>query len=490
MKKIPTLVSDVVSYVVIGRNELYLAIFNNKKENVKVRKLIERGVQLKQWKLDENKVNLELRLDEDNNVEAYISSKYLPSENKYLVKNFDKSTAIRILSEAKHDDDIVFSSEFEICFTGEYNELVTFISEEQQSYQEIFDEMIRRFFAESGKKTIKWVPGHRYDNSESTFYYLGDFLSRKKCSGNSDFYNTQEELVPVHFYITRLGKEKTISEVIKNRSIGEADDDIKVLWGNFPRCIDSGQKLELGEKISLSSLYPGLMGNDNPLLALGFLSEGDKLEFTDYVKSKILNWTIDKLKEIIYNYWNLKFGDFNSSGENITLISEEFYNDLSKTDPNICSKTYYQELLNTLGVDVEKEISNILLYWNEDDLCKTYENFVNNLSYFRKRSKILDYTALLRSTDRVIKISDLFGNSLLTSTLIELIKSASNYGQGITDIKIIKINKVDTVTACVVECEDLIDYLGSSITDELKKEILDKKFTKLIVYFEKIEDLE
>ena len=472
MKKIPILVNDLIAYIVIGRKELYLAIFNDKKENGKVKRKISMPVEI--LRLPENKFSLEFQ-PLDFAVETYISSPFLPTPDKYLVRNFDQSTAIRLLCEAKHDK-AVFDSKFEACFTGDDNEKVTFISEEQESYQEVFDEMVRRFFAKSGKKTRKWIPGHRYDNTEKTYYYLGEFLSRKKDVENSVFYNTEDELTIVHFYIENLGEEKTIEEVFKNRHLGKGPGDIKVIFGNLPGCIDSGQKLEPGEEVSLRSLYPG---NKNLLEALCFLSPGDSLDFQPDTIDEVRELVREGLRECLYKSWGIKIKEKNPEN-----LIELFLENLAEQDLNICSKTYHQGLFRALGIILQDETIRVLRDWSEDNLSRTFEDFIENVEYFKKRQSLLSSTSYQREGDPIVKIENLYGKDELTNSLISLINYArSNFGEGVSDYRVIKVGKDKNNIVCRIDCKDLLEYLGENISENLKKEILENKFTKLTIYF-------
>ena len=470
MNKIPILVNELKAYVVIGRRMLYLAFLNDKRENQKVKKLIKEPV--KELSLWDNEFSLKIEVSSDNVPFAYISSSLLPTTEFYEVLNFDRSTASRLLLEGNHTKSI-FNTKVEACFTGEYDELVTFISEDQESYQSMFDEMIRRFFVKEGKKTKKWIVGHRYDSQDETYYYLGQFLSRKNGCDDSTY---QHIPVPVHLYVNKLGKEKTVEEILKNRQFGKGDNDIKAIW-KFHSCLDSGKKIEEGNKVSLKSLY--LTHKDHNLLeALSYLSQGDDVGFSDDIKNAVLDNISLEMKKIVYSLWDIIIKDEE------TLVNE-YIETICYPDSNLKAKNYYTELFNQLGIDLTKVASNVISSWNEDDLSRTFDDYVSNAGYFEKRKSFRSVTADMRDTSSPIYIKDLFGDTELTNKIVELVNySKNNFGEGVDKFTVLTTTS-EELCYCKLTYQDLLDFVGDSISETLKSDMLNKKFTSVSIYFEK-----
>ena len=163
---------------------------------------------------------------------------------------------------------------------------------------------------------------------------------------------------------------------------------------------------------------------------------------------------------------------------------ELFLENLAEQDLNICSKTYHQGLFRALGIILQDETIRVLRDWSEDNLSRTFEDFIENVEYFKKRQSLLSSTSYQREGDPIVKIENLYGKDELTNSLISLINYArSNFGEGVSDYRVIKVGKDKNNIVCRIDCKDLLEYLGENISENLKKEILENKFTKLTIYF-------
>ena len=487
MKKIPIIVTDLKGLVVVGEHEIYLINPNNKIGCRKIKRIIREST--KEITIRKNSFKLSFTLnnyDYLSDIKAYISSDELPTKDMYLVKNFDASTATTILYEAKHNNG-VFDSNFEACFLGD-NE-VTFLSEEMELYKKASDEVIRTFYVKVGKKTTKWKEGHRYDNKEKTFYYLGSFLSHRSAI-TSLYTNVIDCLTPVHFYVENLKPgEKNIEDVIKNRYFGNDEDGIKVIWGkNLPSCLDSGQALEPVKNLVLSSYYDDLI-KKNPYEVPNYLSEGDLLNYKDEFKEKIKNTIISDFKDLMFNSWDIICSDKKDLKENRDILIDQFLYNISKINPNAQYNAYYTEMFKALGIDLEKIATTTILSFDEDSLCENFDTFIENQDYFRKRQSLKSTVSYQRSNDEsIITIENIFGDTELTKTLIKIIDYArDNFGDGVERYKEIGLGvtgtKKPTTCVCTITCDDIINF-SDSLSDNLKKEILDKRFTNLVVYFD------
>ena len=508
MNKIPKLVTDLVAFVVIGKEQLYLAILNDKKEISKVKKRI--GSSVYETKISSNNFNLRLDINSYGEVEAFISNnEKLPKKTEeYKVMNFDESTASKLLLEGKNDHGL-FVESVEVCFSGEHNELVSFVSKDMPSYQLTVDEMIRSFFLESGKKTKKWIPGNRYDNADTTFYYLGTFLSRKESPSTSDFHNTSDQLTPVGLYVNQLKGEKSIDEVLKTRyfSVKDDDDGIKVIWGNKPSCTDSGKYLENDTPITLSSWYLDIINNipekathSSEIFALlNYLSEDDSLEYSTELSILVRDIVRDCLKKTIYDNWNLykaiadeEIGDKYKSSDNEKKLIKLFIDSIK--DSNTYKDTYYTNFFISLNIDLEKLSSEVIQNWNEAELSYTFEDYLKNIEYFSLRYSTVDLsTSFQGSNDTIITIEDLFGNDTeLAKSLLQIVNSARlDYGINITSYEEVKISRTSTMIVAKVTIKDLINFFGgeNNLSEKIKNEIMDKKFSKLVVYCYKDSEL-
>ena len=70
--------------------------------------------------------------------------------------------------------------------------------------------------------------------------------------------------------------------------------------------------------------------------------------------------------------------------------------------------------------------------------------------------------------------------------LIKIIDYArNNFGDGVEGYKEIGVTstKKPITCVCTITCNDIVNF-SDSLSDNLKKEILDKRFTNLVVYFD------
>ena len=503
---LPLLVTDLMSFIVVGQKQLYLAIFNDKRENTKVKKTVKESIT--ERRINDNHFRLKLKIGENWDIEAFISENPdLPTTDEYKVMNFDPNSAYRLLLEAENKKG-EFNEKVEACFLGGEKELVTFTCQEMSSYGDIENEMIRSFFSKSGRKTKKWIPGHRYDNKEKTFYYLGEFYCRKKSGIDSPFFNTIEELTQVGLYVDSLKGEKTIEDVLKGRSFSKSENDegIKILWGEKPGCIDSGEILKQDTPLPmLSSMYLDIIKNtpeivENQLSVynlLSCISMDEPVGYSEEVKDIVKDLVKMGIKKTLFDNWDIprsiedkEIGKKYLMDKNAEKLANLFI--ISLGDNNILEKTYYAGFFGEMGISLVDVAKDVLKDWNEDDFIKTFEDFLKNKEYFSKRSTIKQTTSFQRSGDTKISIKDLYGDSELTDTLKNLIKySRDNFGLGVSSFKEIKMSSKEFTITCKITIDDVIDFLGEDkLTSSLKDEILSNRFTKLTIYFDKNMEVE
>ena len=494
------LVNDVLAYIVMGRKEVFLSAFGDKKQNVQVKKEIDKP--FSELVLGGNEFRLRLSVKPDyEGVSAYVMSPKFPNpEEWYKVKNYLEESSYQVLSEVENDngefpEDIVFEAGF-------VNNSVAFLCSKMSNYKAAMDEMTRRFYIEVGKKTKKWIPGHRYDCAEGTYYYLGKYLSKKKEEFNSTFYNTHEELKEVYIYAKSLGNgEKKISEVFRNGKYGK---DLFVFWNeNFPSCVDSGVALT-DDNPSLHDLWPEMFKNATPdtitpdnlktlFDTLCYQSYSDALDYPRELTTEVKGIIKVLIKNVIFNNWNIErtrkdreIGDKVDKKDNIERIKSLLLNSIG--DGNILSRYYYEGLFKALSINLDDEIEDWLKGWKESDLSTNFDTFTSNIQYFLKRIDIKGITSTQRTGDKIVKISDLFGKEELGVALIDLVNHATNnFGEGVSDFNAVKINRTMNSYACTITLEDLIKFRN---TEELREDILRYKFSKIIVYFDKDQVIE
>lgn len=498
------LVSNVVAYIVLNKSkEVYLSISGDKKHNTKVKKLIDSP--FSELDLGQNEFTLELNVPGYYTEGAYISSPKFPKSEKYKVMNFEYESAPYILSEVENKKGVFNDKKFEAVFSDS-DLKVSFVCSDMSCYKKLLEEMTRKFYAEIGKKTRKWVPGHRYDCTEATYFYLGSFLSRKQDEFNSDFYKSG--LKQVHLFTNSLRPGETkISDVFKNRCFNTYDldedkdrDSIKVLWDDkFPSCVDSGKKLE-DDTPSLADLYETMIDNavnsinidegldDRDIKVifdpLCYVSLTDTYIYSQEISNKVKSILTKIIKDTVYRNWDIKksredrrVGKDVDFGDNVDRLVHLVLSQLS--DGNVLGKYYYMHLFQELGLDISKEISEYLNIWEPSELSENFNTYLENIDYFKRRSQRIVINQLVGDAS----VDSVFGSSELSNTIRDLVNYANiNYGDGVTVYRIDECNKKQTNIFCLISINDLIKFKDS---EKLKEELLSFKFTEVSVYFDK-----
>jgi len=503
------LVSNVVAYIVIGKKKVFLSIEGNKFHNTLVKNLIKTietsSTETKVLGGNEFKLRLEINPN-TYSVNAYISSPLLPTKDEYLVMNFYENSAISIISEVENDkgvfpEDKVFEAIFNFDSGKGYE--VSFVCSDMTNYKQLEEEMTRVFYASVGKKTRKWKPGHRYDSEKETYYYLGEFGSRKIENYNSGFFKDCPKVV--HLYVNTLKEgEKKVSDIFNNRVFdNDSKDGIKVLWDEkFPSCVDSGQKLE-DDLPSLSQYYipmiekvyntEGLDNTSKLLVPLCYKSLHDSDDFSkdvcDFIKNKIISGLI---YNTVYNNWNIvradesyKIGKDVEHGNNVERIVRALISNIK--DYNVASKSYYLDLFKNLSINLSTEVSEFLSdSWDEDSLKEDFDSFRENVKYFNRRGNRIVLNQQSENLEDKKKISNIFPCEL-GDVIKKLVNySLNNYGDGVSVFDVSKFGRLEEVK-CKITLEDILNFRD---TKEIREELFSYLFTEICIYFYKNQGVE
>lgn len=515
--------SDLVAYFPSDRyrDRVYLASPEKKSYKSAVQKIMDSSV-FSEVQLESNVFNL--KIEEDLSIHVKCSD--FPDPNKYYeVGNFHRSiqgwpVIGKIITQIKNNKANFEDVEFEAVFSEDYPGDVYFISAEMSEYKSAFEEMKRRMNCSLNKKVKKWIPGNRYDTLTDTYYFLGEFKSRKSNELNSD-YLEDSKMTSVYLYTSELMNETKISEVLKSRKLGVLDEDINILY-SLPSAVDSGKVLE-NDVNNIEDFHEDILNNSikgySEVSEYGYLKylhtkhifnilsiQGDNNSSN---KPSVINsiTTVIKnlLTESLLTYWDTNrnnkdqyIGKDNSIEENIKNLTKRFYYDIK--DENSLRCLYYPKLFSELGIDVESIAEKVIINNSPEELIK--DNFKSYLStgsiYFQNHH--LDKTCRvskqrIKSTNYsldIVTLEQLFPNTQnLLSDLKQLIEFArGNYGLGVrnyyeTNIGTKKSPKV--YVTINVNILDLINYYGGidKVPQTVSTEIMSDKFWNLEVLIDK-----
>lgn len=459
-----------------------------------------------------------LKVTEDFKVqgscEDLLGGEYLTIENfsqKFLGKLFLQNTVT---------NGVLVGEEFEVAASDETGKVI-FVSQEMEEYDDCFDEMVRRLnVSMNKKKTRKWIPGHRYDDEQGSYYYLGKFNSHRQDDYGSEFVSGLGS-VECHIVSTNCRNFKKISEVFRNKDFR---DGLKVLY-KLPSMIDVGQKLEddidSGEIDYNKDIIPDLfirsykqyMGgtfiDDNVIpsifdaLCYVDITRAESSVENNDVKTIMADIVRSQALKTLITFWNTnipacKIGENVSDQDNVKYINEHVW----KIDKNVLAPIYYRELYSYYGINIEEIISSCISGFSiKRDILGDFENYYKYLPYYFKyrNSDISTRNCNLRqksakanrysTPEKIVSISDLFGNSEeLKTLLIEMANKAKDtYGIeachsfGIYNVGTKK--DVNSYARFCINIDDILKYKKGipGLTENLKNEIMRTQFRELMV---------
>lgn len=452
--------------------------------------------------------------------EVFIKTSQLPTLGWTLVANFYGPSVWNILSQCSSDHGIL-NGKFKISFTESDLKVVSLVSPDMKEYTEANNEMTRQLRCEIGRKTRTLKPGHRYDLPKETRYYLCPIVSRKLNNRASDFQDDITTSKTNGYMYTNLlyDSDNSVSDILKSRKFGIDPEDLKVSISDGTSWIDSGQKLiddftgnlkDYWEIVVDNTLKDGITkvpesnfqvctNLPDVLSIFGCQSLGDlKYDISESLKNKLISVISGILEYNLLKFWRLKsakpeleISDKKDYDKNADALERLFY--LSLEDGNIHKFAYYQNIFGRLGIDMNKLSEITVTNFSEADLTNSFDNYMKYRFYWRNKKAIyysdsrpvLDYT-LIRTPEGMPKIEDLFGRTELSKTLSDLYSyAASNYGEGISEYRVILPDKKATeqYVFCCITLEDILKFKkgASGMSDSLKNEIVLNKFDNITI---------
>jgi hypothetical protein len=513
--------------VVDHEKRVYLASRDNKADKNVVAKLIQ-DRPYTELTVDINELELKFeKLQREwitSPVGVFIRNpEIFPDDSWYRVMNFCNDTMFDIFLSLESNKGTFEGKIFEAIFSESSPNVVSFVCSEMPEYLVYFEEMKRRINCETNKKTKKWISGHRYDTIKETYFFLGEFASRKESLNNSEFKDNLGMATAYLYTNVITDKDKNISDIFKTRVFGPRPEDIKVIF-SLPSAVESGAALtndfEIAEiqnywdvmldnaveacKINKSNNYIGYYDTYRIFEVLGYFSSWANLNYPEKIVSKFKSILGDLAFDALVEWYGIQRSD-----NNLTILSSKSMDDNKKSlertiynltrDVNISKSAYYPALLKYMGIKMDKILEEALLDWDESRFCDDFDNYLKYSFYFDKRNSDLDLISRQRvnttsySID-IVTIEKLLGNGPLKNAVINLVNFAKdNHGAGTSKFAIYNTGTKKSpkeYISCEVTLRDVIDYMKDSISDELKSEIVKKKFTRIVVQADKDRELE
>jgi hypothetical protein len=426
----------------------------------------------------------------------------------YVVRNFSKNDSLGELVSQLDCAAGSFADKIEPIFSDNFPTEVKFTNEDMDTYDDCFDEMIRRVNCSMLKKTRKWIPGHRYDSEKETYIYLGKVFSHKKDKYSSD-YLRGDDMVENYLVLRSVKGIKNNIDALTNKVIGDSDDNIQVLY-KLPLMVDSGEKLEIldnrfedfREKM-IQMLNNNFQNNrkiiplKEALSAYCYKSNKEVETISEFSKNILVQFIKSKLIDILVKFYNIEFyfpkektlSYKRTPEENVQALLQIFLDDIDRD--NIIQSIYYPEQFKDLGIDLQSICEEVLYGFNINQVVfGDFNNYITLAEDYFKYHEIGNSRKVsTQFKDKELKkknvtLEEILGEGELLDSIKELIGFvvSGNY-LDVTKCEILN----DNIMSITITLADLIKF-RQDLTKNLKTEILRNKFQVLDIKFDK--DLE
>lgn len=512
------LVSGMVAYIITDKKDdntavnrsVYLSPTGKKSYENAVVKCI--PTNFTKFVINDEDCKFQIKIDDKFNI--FIKYKGFPEKDEwYLVENtyFDSMYFGEIFTQVENNKGNFDNKYFEAVFSDKFIDKVFFINDEMNVYNSAFQEFRRRINCQLCKKTKKWIPGHRYDSEKSTYYYLGEFVTRLNEDG---LFLDDSSVRTIHLVVSEIDKsDKSISDVIK-RGIKNF-----TMLDSLPSMVDSGKVLEddgiQDIQVYWDEMIQNTLSNIGSKNQYGFVryngtarhlfnifsiqSKGNlKYNLSEESKDKIKKLIKDMLIEDMLIHWDnnhnradSNLSSSNSVEQNLKNLKNLFFRNI--VDQNIKKNIYYLALIDKLGLDFAKLVETAFLSTHVKDLVfdSSFDNYVKFGSIYLPNHP--DCNSDKVSVQRVnstnyslnfVSLEDLYASTTeLKGVLKTICKEAlDNFGAGVkiyysTNVGNYKNKKI--YITMKVDIQDIKDYFKINnivMSSTIEREIIETKF--------------
>lgn len=500
------LVADLDAYVFEG-SKVCLVLPGNKQHASAITRKRAKEEYIKVW-ISEN--SFKVRLNDCLGVE--VKSDQLPNKDTwYEVCNFGTSpyasTQVledlgKILSQVDSNRGDFGDVEFEAAFSDNIPGQVYLVCQGMVEYKKVFEEMRRQVSVQSGKKTRKLIPGHRYDTEHETLYFLGEFTAHSQYRCDGDMQN-------VNLFTKDPKGATTISEVLKSQPT-ETEKGIFVKGSLM--AVDSGEELKndvppdltkLRKEILQARLKENIVEDKNGLTIVEcpkkvldtfvYFCE-DFSTVTEEERSLVLSMFDILLKRAVIKYWEVNAGVARVLATNgpavnrVNLITNTF------RDEFISGEGYYKELVRLIGIDLSGQAELALSQWSLSELddFDTYLKVIGVFGELHKSIKgIVDQRSFISYRSKV-RLGAVVENGVLRDAIVlAAAKGIENYGIGLDSFNETNVGTIRRPVIFVdltITAKNLVDYFSGVEEydlDKLKKAIVENRFVKLEIMLNK-----
>lgn len=430
-----------------------------------------------------------------------------------------------------------FEGNWTPLFASEYEKSVNFISENMPEWEEKQEEIIRRMSFELGKKTTKWIPGHKYDSETNSYWYIGEVYTRigdRTKNKETHYFGDQVDLIKnVGKQMCYLMKAPADPTNFWNNVVFSFDQTRKDL--NYldillkkPKVVDSGEwfpssvnpwedpmkwrkemiirtlenvckKVEILDGIETTSYYFLNLAFEPIFMYLGDKDEPDMKKIGEEVKPILLPVIYNCLEHIVAGDIEDILSPDRDKDRNIDYITNQFIGCYIREN-FYHKKTLVKKLFESLGMPLENIVEDFLDNFSiKDRLESGWDKYIENFIFLREnptyanryfdiRKKATQEFLVGRGIqeNRVECIVDKsLGDGNITQDtkdlLVDMIKwSKNNNTLGLTKFWETKSNQIEII----ITLKDIINRFkseGTEIPDNYKTGIVSDKIWRVTI---------
>lgn len=524
----------VTDYDILFQNEKNLVYFvpvENRKNSKFISNLNLQGISTKTVDLGEienfSMDSLEARFNDSRNIEIKLGNSWVGVGN-YI----DNENMGHLLTECTLEKGH-FQERFEVAFSDDDACTdIKLVSPEMSEYDDCFDEMTRLASCKSYKKTKKFIPGHRYDSEKETIFFLGTVIAKKAQPYCTNFLS-EDKVGVAYLFVNKLPKEaKTVSDVFKLSYFDENDPYAIKYRTNIQSMVDSGEILE-NDSPRIEDFWETLTTNacdiaKQPLLGsshinfqyfyralepYAFSSISGVKEIPEMLKETLMQYIEVIIKELLIIYYNSDYSLFGGRG---LYISEQQTMDANVAntfklfckyimDPNALSYPYYEEFFKYFDIPINDLIIEQIKMFDKSFVTESFDNFIKWWEQYYRYHDI--QTSTKKSCQRVKAvggygkgkvdqkaskntIESLFGKTPLSEILKKQVNDARNGDlTAVSSFEVVNLgtkSRPKEYVHLTINVNKVVEYAtyNNELTESLKKNILNERFTELELEFD------
>lgn len=364
-------------------------------------------------------------------------------------------------------------------------------------------DMIRRFSITNSPKTSKWVPGFSYHSETETCYYLGTICSwRDKESYVSTKYKQGAEelhmILSSEHYKPKSGNLEDITQVIKNNfeniqflkkrtNKAKGSEFAKNNFSDMNSLIPDLVKKWVSDNESTYNKYSNLTVYKKELSSLFSIFEYSTSGETFVLDQPTKDLIIDIIKKSLkYNLIRYYYSDSIDTSRIKESLTNSFFNFIGGTVYN--RKSYYEEIFNSLGIQIDPLIDETINNFNPAELSDTWEHYIENIAHVHQTPGPLTDFYLDESSTKSYYYGNYGNKDKFTDqekvAFDEIIKHCREISKDPNEYSVRNmgtLSKPKLVEYFVITMDTIYNIYGNNVPEEIQNVLISGKFSKVTI---------